>query len=236
MQTLFDPQIWLTLLLLTGLEIVLGFDNLVVLTLASQELPAAQQSVARRVGLSLAVITRLLLLALAFCLVQMAQPIFSILDRGISARDLVLFFGGVFLLYSALKQFIQDFQQPSSTSSPRKSAFLWVMIKMLIMDIVFSIDTVITAVGIAQVYWVMALAIVLAILCMIWGSDMLSTWILRFPRLKTLALAFLFVLGVMLIGESFGSELHRRYLYVAIGFSALIEILNILYEKRGIRK
>lgn len=237
--SLFDlSHTLLSLLILIVLELVLGVDNLVFITITSQRLPEAQQSLARRLGLTVAVVSRLVLLAFAFWLVKLIQPIFHIGDHGVSIRDLILFFGGVFLIYTAVKELWVDVRGDhlSVAVGGASRSFLGVIIKIMLFDILFSLDSVITAVGVANEYWVMALAIIIAVIGMIILSDKLAYLIKHFWRIRLLALCFLVLVGLMLIFHGLEIEFAKSYIYVALFFSIFVEVINSLYEKVRARR
>jgi len=231
--TLLNLHIIGVFLLLVLLEIVLGVDNLIFITIVSNRLPENQQSIARRLGLGLAVISRLVLLAFAFWLIHLTEPLFHILTTGISARDLLLIIGGGFLIVTACKELLTDIFQKGSAKPlvhPGKT-FLTVVIKIILFDILFSLDSVITAVGVASQYWVMALAIIVAVILMVVASDYLSRLIKIYWRIRMLALCFLILVGIMLLLHGCHIDVPRAYLYTALIFSIFVETINHLYEK-----
>lgn len=225
-------DVFLTLLLLIVLELVLGVDNIVVITLISQRLPLKRQALARRVGLGFAIITRLILLAFAFALIKLVQPIFHLGDHPVSIRDLLLFFGGLFLLFTAIKELAHDIRGKKAEPVVSAARTFWVAIfKIIAFDILFSLDSVITAVGVAKDYWVMAVAIIVAVLMMILASDILAYLIKTFWRIRLLALCFLGLVSFLLLSESVHLGFDRTYLYVALLFSIFVEAVNSLHEK-----
>jgi predicted tellurium resistance membrane protein TerC len=233
MAFLLDPQVWASLITLTALEIVLGIDNLVFISLLSNRLPVEQQTSARRSGLALAVITRLLLLASIFWLAGVTQPLFSVLDHPISLRDLVLLGGGLFLLAKGTTEIhttVEGVEEEIRES--RATSFLAVIIQIAILDIVFSLDSVITAVGMAQHLPIMAAAIIIAVMIMLFAAEPLSYFINTHLSVKMLALSFLILVGVALIADGLGFHIPKGYLYFAIAFSVGVEILNLMAAKR----
>jgi predicted tellurium resistance membrane protein TerC len=237
MDVLLDPQVWASLLTLTALEIVLGIDNLVFISILSNRLPAEQQAKARRTGLALAVITRLLLLASIAWLVRLTAPLFSVFEHGVSLRDLILLSGGLFLLakgtteiHATVEGVEEELREVKATS------FAMVIIQIMILDIVFSLDSVITAVGMAQHLPVMALAIIIAVVIMMFAAEPLSQFIEEHISVKMLALSFLILVGVALIADGMGFHIPKGYLYFAIAFSVGVEALNLAATKRRRRR
>ena len=226
-------EILVSLLTLTALEIVLGIDNLVFISIMSNRLPAEQRSLARRVGLALAVITRLLLLASIAWLAGVTTPLFTIFEHPVSLRDLILFGGGLFLLAKGTTEIhaaVDGVEEEMRQGKPL--SFTSVIIQIIILDIVFSLDSVITAVGMAQQLWVMATAIVIAVGIMIFAADPISRFIHENLSVKMLALSFLILVGAMLVAEGVGFHVPKGYLYFAIAFSIGVEILNLTATKR----
>ncbi len=233
MVSLLDPQIWASLLTLTALEIVLGIDNLLFIAILSNKLPENQQKTARRTGLALAVITRLLLLASIFWLAKATEPLFSVFEHPVSVRDLILLGGGLFLLAKGTTEIHATVDGVEEDIKHAQSAgFLAVIIQIIILDIVFSLDSVITAVGMAQQLGVMAAAIIIAIGVMLVAAEPLSRFINENVSVKILALSFLILVGVALIADGLGFHIPKGYLYFAIAFSVGVEILNLMATKR----
>jgi predicted tellurium resistance membrane protein TerC len=225
---LADPQTWIALVTLTTLEIILGIDNIVVISILAGKLPPHRQQQARTIGLSMALITRILLLLSLSWLIGLTQPLFTIRQNSISIRDLILMGGGLFLLAKGTREIhhVMEVQgQPGAIAA--KATFWSIILQILALDLVFSLDSVITAVGMAQKIEIMVAAILLAVLVMLAGSGIISRFIHQHPSVKMLALSFLLMIGVTLIAE--GLELHipKGYLYFAMGFSGLVETLNI---------
>jgi predicted tellurium resistance membrane protein TerC len=233
MDFLLDPQTWASLLTLTALEIVLGIDNLVFISILSNRLPVEQQASARRTGLSLAVITRLLLLASIAWLVGLTAPLFQIAGHGVSLRDLILIGGGLFLLAKGTTEIHASVEGVEEAMREVKaSSFTVVIAQIMLLDIVFSLDSVITAVGMAQHLSVMAIAIIIAVLIMLYAAEPLSRFIHEHLSVKMLALSFLILVGVALIADGMGFHIPKGYLYFAIAFSVGVEILNLTATKR----
>lgn len=230
LELLFSPQAWISLLTLTALEIVLGIDNLIFISLITQRLPSSQQRSARRFGLLLACLTRLLLLATITWITQFTQPLFTLARHAFSGRDLILIFGGLFLLAKGTSELHLNVSQITEKTKKLRqfSQFYVVIFQIMLLDIIFSLDSVITAVGMAQEFIIMALAIIIAIALMIWASDPLSHFINSYPNLKILGLSFLLLIGLVLVADGFGLHVPRAYLYFAIAFSVFVEWLNVL--------
>lgn len=229
----FSPEAWISLLTLTALEIILGIDNLVFISIVTNRLAQAQQRSARQFGLLLACLTRLLLLATLAWMAKFTQPLFTVAGHIFSGRDLVLILGGLFLLAKGTSElhFNVTISRGSKSNLHRYSQFSMVIIQIMLLDIIFSLDSVITAVGMAQEFIIMALAIIIAIALMIWVSGPLSHFINSYPNLKILGLSFLLLIGLVLIADGFGLHVPRAYLYFAIAFSVFVEWLNILASR-----
>jgi len=227
-------DIILSLVTLTILEVVLGIDNLVFLAIISQKLPKHQQQKARKIGLTLAWVTRLLLLASAIWITKLTTPWFTLFGMGFSGRDIFLFAGGLFLLAKATQEIHLELEPEPTDKSPsvKYNQFSIVVAQIAVLDIVFSLDSVITAIGLTQRFWLMAVAITIAIIAMIFASEPLSDFIERHPTIKMLALSFLILIGTILIADAFEFHVPRSYIYFAMGFSILIEFLNMIRRKR----
>lgn len=225
-----------SLLTLTFLEIVLGIDNLVFLSIVTQRLPPAQQSSARKFGLLFALVTRLLLLASIVWVAGLVTPLFYVYSFAVSGRDLILFAGGLFLLYKSTMEVHTEFEGDYSEAKlPRRSGYFSIIFQVGMLDMVFSLDSIITAVGLTQVYWVMATAIIIAIIVMVIASEPLSHFIENHPTIKMLALSFLLLIGTVLVADALHFDIPRGYLYFAISFSLFVESMNILRSKRRSR-
>ena len=224
---------WLALITLTVLEIVLGIDNIIFISILSGKLPASQQKRARRLGLALAMITRVLLLLSLSWIMGMEKEPFSVLGKGISGRDLILLLGGLFLLYKATTEIHSKLEgEEEEHKTVRVPSFNGVIVQILLLDIVFSLDSVITAVGMADEVLVMIIAVVIAVLIMLWAADPISDFVNKHPTVKMLALAFLVMIGVSLLIEGWGEHIDKGYIYFAMGFSVLVEMLNLQAKKR----
>jgi len=231
-----DPQIWISLITLSALEIVLGIDNLVFIAILTGRLPAHQRALGRKVGLALALITRLMLLATLAWIVGLTEPVFSVADKGISWRDMILIGGGLFLLYKATVEIHEmvedDHEVPDRPEGAAGVTFRGVVIQIAIIDIIFSLDSVITAVGMADKLWVMVAAVVIAMIIMIIASNPLANFVAAHPTVKMLALAFLLLIGAILIADGFGMHVPKGYVYFALFFSVAVETLNHWVRRR----
>lgn len=228
LELLLDPQAWISLATLTALEIVLGIDNLLFISIISGRLPVEQQANARRTGLALAVITRLLLLFSIVWLVGLSAPLFTVFAHGVSLRDVILAGGGLFLLAKGTTEIhatVEGVEEEIKASKP--SSFTMVIVQIIILDIVFSLDSVITAVGMAQHLPVMATAIIIAVGIMLLAAEPLSRFIHEHLSVKMLALSFLILVGMALIADGIGFHIPKGYLYFAIAFSIGVEALNL---------
>jgi predicted tellurium resistance membrane protein TerC len=223
------PQAWISLLTLTALEIVLGIDNLVFVALSTQGLPPAKQALASRLGLGLAVVFRLGLLSVMFWLTGLTATLFTVLGNDFSGRDVILITGGVFLLYKATEEIHEeidpDDDEAHAATSGRRS-FSRAIVQIALLDIVFSIDSVLTAMGLAESLAIMYAAVIIAVGAMIWAAVPLGGFIRKHPTVKMLALSFLLLIGMTLIADGFGYHIPRGFIYSAIGFSLLVEGLN----------
>ncbi len=230
---LADPKIWASFLTLSVLEIVLGVDNLVFVALLAGRLPERQQARARRLGLALALLTRLALLGSIAWLVHLTEPVVALLGHGFSWRDIVLIAGGGFLLYKGTREIHLRVEGENEDPGARPVvSFVGTVVQIMLFDIVFSLDSVITAVGIADELWVMVAAIVVAMALMLAASGPLASFIDRNASVKMLALSFLLLIGMMLVADGFGVHVPRGYVYAAMGFSGVVEALNLLAARR----
>jgi predicted tellurium resistance membrane protein TerC len=235
------------LLTLTALEIVLGIDNIIFIALVAGRLPAGQQATARRLGLGLALITRLLLLAALSWMMGLTRPLFLLSDLGLPAgwlppaaneiswRDLILIGGGLFLLGKSVVEIHGKMEEASRAKpdGPGAGRLGWALAQIVMLDIIFSLDSVITAVGMAQQLWVMAVAVVLAVGVMLAFSGPVSAFVHRHPTIQMLALSFLILIGVMLVMEGIEKHIERGYIYFAMAFSLLVELLNLRLRQRA---
>jgi predicted tellurium resistance membrane protein TerC len=224
-----SPEAWAALATLTALEIVLGIDNIVFLSILVDRLPREQRQSARFIGLALAMITRIMLLLSLAWVVRLTNPLFSVFDHAVSGRDLVLLGGGLFLLVKATMEIhvaVEGAAGETERVLPR-AAYVGTLIQIAVIDIVFSLDSVITAVGMARDIPVMVIAIMIAVLVMMFAARTIGEMVERHPTLKVLALAFLVMVGMALIAEGFAFSIPKPYIYVAMAFSVAVEMLNI---------
>jgi predicted tellurium resistance membrane protein TerC len=233
MEMLTDPQGWLAFATLTALEIVLGIDNIIFLSILVGRLPPEQRARGRTFGLALAMITRILLLLSITWVMSLSEPLFSALGRDISGRDLILIGGGLFLLAKSTLEIHGSLEGEEHERSAGKAGakFLSIIIQIAIIDIVFSLDSVITAVGLADHVEVMIAAVVVAVLVMMFLAGPISNFVDRHPTIKMLALSFLIMIGIALVGEGFGFHIPKGYIYFAMAFSVIVELLNIRVRK-----
>jgi predicted tellurium resistance membrane protein TerC len=232
MAWLNDPQAWIALATLTALEIVLGVDNIVFISILSGKLPAEQQGRARRLGLLLAMVTRIGLLFSLSWIIKLTAPLFSVLGQEISGRDLILLVGGLFLIGKATHEIHQKLEGEEGHASARVYPSFWsVIVQIMLLDIVFSLDSVITAVGMVDQIAIMITAVVIAVGFMIQFAGPLSRFVERHPTVKMLALSFLLLIGVNLIAEGLDHHIPKGYIYFAMGFSVFVEALNLRMRK-----
>lgn len=231
METLLDPQIWISLLTLTALEIVLGIDNVIFISILAGKLPKDQQPKARQLGLTLALVTRILLLFSITWLMGLTRPLFTlpVLGHGLSGRDLILLIGGLFLIGKSVVEIHEKLEGEEGHANPAKgkAKFAAVIVQILLLDVVFSLDSVITAVGMAGNIWVMVAAVVIALGVMLAFAGAISDFVNRHPTLKMLALSFLILIGVTLVGESLGQHIPKGYIYFSMAFAFAVEMLNL---------
>jgi len=229
MEWLTSPEIWVAFLTLTALEIVLGIDNIIFISILVGRLPAAQQPKARLFGLALAMGTRILLLLSITWVMRLTSDLFSLFEQGVSGRDLILFFGGLFLLFKSTMEIYQGLEgaEEEQQNGGKAYGFLGIIVQIAIIDIIFSLDSVITAVGLVQNVAVMIAAIVVSVGVMMLASGTISAYIERHPSLKMLALSFLIVVGTVLIADAFELHVPKGYVYFAMAFSLAVEMINI---------
>jgi predicted tellurium resistance membrane protein TerC len=235
-----DPAAWAALLALITMEVVLGIDNLIFISILTNKLPEHQRVHARRIGIGLAVVFRLALLGAITAIVSLTAPLFTILGHGISWRDLVLIGGGLFLVWKATKEIHHRVDpDPSPDMFDRREAaigFAAAIGQIVLLDMVFSIDSIITAVGMTPHVPIMVIATVFAIIVMLVAATPLANFINNNPAIVMLALGFLLMIGMVLIAEGFGAEVPKGYVYAAMAFSALVEGLNMLYRRARLRR
>lgn len=233
MEWITDSQSWLALITLTALEVVLGIDNIVFISILAGKLPPRRQPAARTLGLGLAMFSRIALLLSLTVLMRLTRPLFGLWGKEISGRDLILIAGGLFLLGKATLE-IHDKLEWEQGPSPARTAnsFFSVIVQIVLLDVVFSIDSVITAIGMANRVIIMVLAIIIAVIFMMISSGTISRFVERHPTIKMLALSFLLLIGVALVGEGLDMHIPRGYIYFAMAFSVFTEILNLKVRRR----
>ncbi len=229
MDWIYTPEAWIALATLTILEIVLGIDNIVFITILADRLPEDRQSQARRLGLGLAMATRILLLASLAWIMGLTRPLFDLFDHAFSGRDLILLFGGLFLLWKATHEIHQKLEgeDGDGRNGAEVVTFAGVITQIAVLDMVFSLDSVITAVGMADDLAVMVIAIVLAVGVMMISAELIGDFVGRHPTVKMLALSFLLLIGMSLIADGMGLHIPKGYIYFAMGFSIFVEMLNL---------
>ena len=234
MTWLTNPEIWIALLTLTVLEIVLGIDNIIFISILAGKLPAHQQARARRVGLIGAMLMRIALLAAIAWIIRLTAPLFTLLGHAFSGRDLILMAGGLFLIYKSTHEIHDKLEGEAGRASTRASAsFGNVVGQIVLLDIVFSLDSVITAVGMARDLGVMITAVVIAVGIMMFSATAIGDFVHRHPTIKMLGLSFLLLIGVTLLADGLGQHIAKGYIYFAMGFSVFVEMLNIRVRARS---
>jgi predicted tellurium resistance membrane protein TerC len=233
MDWITDPQAWIGFATLTVLEIVLGIDNIIFISILADKLPKAQQARARIIGLGLAMLTRILLLFSLTWIIRLTEPLFTVLGEEISGRDLVLILGGLFLLAKSTHEIHENLEgQEGEVSARVGPSFASVLIQIMLLDIVFSLDSVITAVGLVDELGVMVTAVIVAVIFMMVFAGPIGGFVSRHPTIKMLALSFLILIGVALIAEGLDQHIPRGYIYFAMAFSVLVEMLNLKARKK----
>ncbi|MEG9488760.1 TerC family protein [Mannheimia indoligenes] len=233
-----NPEAWVALVTLTGLEIVLGIDNIIVISILVSRLPIEQRQSARIIGLALAMGTRILLLLSLAWMMKLVTPLFYIAGNAISGRDLILLIGGLFLIVKSLmelKESISANSHEEETTSLKKTGFLMILAQIAIFDVIFSLDSVITAVAMADDIPVMVIAIMIAVGVMMLAAKAIGDFVDNNPTIKNLALAFLILIGVVLVGEAFDIHIPKAAVYTAMGFSVIVEMLNIKMRRNQIK-
>jgi predicted tellurium resistance membrane protein TerC len=234
MEWIADPDAWLSLLTLTALEIVLGIDNLVFIAVLVERVEERKRALARRLGIGAALVTRLLLLAAIAWIIGLKEGLFTVFGEEISWRDIILIAGGIFLLYKGTQEIHARVEgsDEHGHGTPRTAGFVSVVLQIGIIDIVFSLDSVITAVGMADHLEIMMIAVVIAVIVMLIASGPLSRFISRHPTIKMLAFSFLLLIGMVLVADGLGLHIPKGYVYAAMGFSVMVECLNLLARRR----
>lgn len=228
-----DPNAWLALGTLTILEIVLGIDNIIFLSLVVAKLPKAQQNKARRIGLAGAMLMRLALLASIAWVIRLTEPLFTLAGHGISMRDLILLLGGLFLIWKASKEIHETIEGSDTEHSSNVSSFFGAIVQIMLLDIIFSLDSVITAVGLSDHLFIMMAAVIISVGVMMFAARPIGEFVNRHPSVKMLALSFLILVGFTLMLESFQVHIPKGYIYFAMFFSMGVETLNLMRGKKN---
>ncbi len=233
---IYDPNVWAALLALTAMEIVLGIDNLIFISILVSKLKKEAARRARQIGLGLALVFRIILLYFLTWLIGLTQPVFAFRGFDLSWRDLVLIAGGLFLIVKATREIhdeIEGSHAKASAGAAAQNAFAWVILQVILIDIVFSVDSIITAIGMADHVEVMVAAVIISMIVMYLASGVVSDFVHRYPTVKMLALAFLVLIGVALVADGLGFHIPRGYIYFAMAFSAGVEFINVLVKRNS---
>jgi predicted tellurium resistance membrane protein TerC len=234
MEWLLNPEHWISLVTLTALEIVLGIDNIIFLSIVVSKMPPYQQPSARIIGLGAAMIMRILLLLSLTWVMRLTEPLFHLLGRAFAGRDIILILGGLFLIAKSSLEIHEKMEEARSGGPDiqiRTTAFWGVIVQIMLLDIIFSLDSVITAVGMAQEIWIMIAAIVIAVGIMMFAAGPIGDFVDQNPTIKVLALSFLILVGVALLGDGFSFHIPKGYIYFAMAFSFAVEMINIRVRK-----
>jgi predicted tellurium resistance membrane protein TerC len=238
-ELLADPQIWIAFFTLTALELVLGIDNIIFISILVDKLPPEKREFTRRLGLFLAMFMRIGLLMTLSWIVSMTQPLFSVLGQDFSGRDLVLLAGGLFLLWKSVGEIHETFEgahEGGSATAKVKHTFTGIILQIMVIDLVFSLDSIITAVGMVDEIAVMVAAVIASVGLMMFFAGPIGRFVSAHPTIKMLALSFLVVIAVVLIAEGFGHHVPKGYIYSAMAFSVVVEMLNIRLRMRSMRE
>lgn len=224
-----DYEIIISLLTLIGLEVILGIDNVIFISILANKLPEHQQKKARRYGLLLAMVLRLGLLGIITLIMKLNNDLFSVFNQGISAKDLILILGGLFLLYKSSAEIYHKMEgeEGNQTKNIKAATFAQVILQILIMDMVFSIDSIITAIGMVKEVWIMYVAVIVSVLIMLVAAEPISNFVNKHPAFKMLALSFLLLIGFALVSEGFGIEIPKGYIYFSMAFSMMVSIFQM---------
>jgi len=234
MESLANPEIWIALATLTALELVLGIDNIIFISILAGKLPAHQRDKARKVGIALAAITRLALLFVISWIIGLTAPLFTVFNNEFSWRDVILIGGGLFLIAKATHEIHQKLEGASEEVQHTATAtFMGVIVQIMLLDVVFSLDSIITAVGMVEERWVMVTAILISIAFMISFAKPIGDFVERHPTVKVLALSFLMMIGLVLIADGFGQHIPKGYIYAAMAFSVFVELINLWIRRRS---
>jgi predicted tellurium resistance membrane protein TerC len=232
MEWLTDPSVWIAFATLTALEIVLGIDNVIFISILSGKLKAEEREKARVMGLALAMIMRILLLMVLAWIIKLTTPLFHVFGHGVSGRDLILICGGIFLVGKSTHEIHESLEGEADHETKRAApSFMSVIIQILLLDIVFSLDSVITAIGMVDQLGVMIAAVIVAVGFMMFFSKSIAAFVHKHPTIKMLALSFLLLIGVTLLAEGLGQHISKGYIYFAMAFSVMVELLNIKLQK-----
>lgn len=233
LELLTDPNAWIAFATLTALELVLGIDNIIFISILVDKLPEKQRELARRLGLGMAMFMRIGLLLVLAWIIGLTAPLFTVLDQDISGRDLILIGGGLFLLWKSTSEIHQSLEgEEGHSSSVVKATFAAVILQIMVVDLVFSLDSIITAVGMVESIAVMVAAVVASVALMMLFAGAIGRFVSAHPSIKMLALSFLVAVGVVLIAEGFGHHVPKGYIYFAMAFSLAVEMLNIRMQRR----
>ena len=231
---LSDPQVWASLFTLTILEVVLSIDNLVVIAVLVGKLPKALQAKARYIGMTLALVPRLVLLIFIGWIIGLTEPLFDLFGHGVSGKDLILAAGGLFLIYKATHEIHNALEGEECEASARVMAnYAAVVAQIAIINLVFSIDSIVTAVGMANEIWVMAVAVILSMVVLMTASGPVASFVEAHPTVKILALGFLIMIGMALVADGFGAHVPKGYIYTAMVFSVFIELINMQHRRKA---
>ncbi len=236
MDLLSSPEAWMALATLTALELVLGIDNIIFISILVDRIPRARRELARRVGLFMAMFMRIGLLLVLSWVVGLVEPLFTVWRQEISGRDLILILGGLFLIWKSTTEIHHALEGAAATApAPTQGSFVAVIVQIMLVDIVFSLDSIITAIGMVDRVEVMIAAVVASVGLMMLFARHIGEFVSRHPTIKMLALSFLVVVGVVLVAEGFGNHVPKGYIYFAMAFSVCVEMLNIHFRKRAAR-
>jgi predicted tellurium resistance membrane protein TerC len=236
LELLMDPQAWAAFATLTALELVLGIDNVIFISILVEKLPVEKREIARRIGLFAAMFMRIALLMMLAWIVGLTDPLFTLFDNAFSGRDIVLLLGGLFLLWKSVGEIHQSMEGgEEGTATIAAQSFSMIIVQIMLIDIVFSLDSIITAVGMVEQVPVMVAAVVASVALMMLFAGAIGRFVAAHPTIKMLALAFLTVIGVVLIAEGFGHHVPKGYIYTAMAFSVGVEMLNLRMRKRASR-
>lgn len=234
MEFLLQPETYISLITLTFLEIILGIDNIIFISIITDRLPQENQKRVRTIGLLLALVMRIILLSLITYIIQLKEPLLTVSTFELSVRDVILFLGGTFLLAKSVSEIHEKIEGDHDTKvAPKKNSFTQVIIQILLLDIVFSFDSILTAVGLSKHLPIMITAVIIAMIVMIYFVEIISRFINKHPTLQVLALSFLILIGFMLILDGFHFEIPKGYIYFALFFSVMVEMVNIRVRKKS---